>query len=53
MRTFPFLTDKYTETLQTRLEEQLISGETRQAYETDTVKVGDVKTIRLSSRGLK
>lgn len=51
--TFPFLTDRYTETLQTRLEEQLVSGATRTAYETDTVEVGDSLTrIRIPAIGL-
>jgi len=51
--TFPFLTDRYTETLQTKLRKQLVSGSTRTSYETDTVPVGHSLTrIRIPSIGL-
>ncbi len=50
---YPFLTDQYTETLQTRLEKQLISGHTERAYREKRVEVGDSLTrIRIPKIGV-
>ena len=50
---YPFLTDQYTHTLQSRLEKQLISGKTRVAYTTRKIPVGSSLTrIRIPKIGL-
>ncbi len=50
---YPIFTDRYTETLQTKLEQQLLSGETRTAYLSRAVEVGDSLTrIKIPSIGV-
>jgi sortase A len=50
---YPFLTDQYTETLQTRLSKELVEGKTQVAYRTGKVEVGDSLTrIRIPKIGL-
>lgn len=50
---YPFLTDRYTHTLQSHLAKQLVSGKTRIAYRTHTIPVGDSLTrIRIPKIGL-
>ena len=50
---YPFLTDSYTNHLQSRLERQLISGKTRIAYRTGKIAVGDSLTrIRIPKIGV-
>jgi sortase A len=50
---YPFLTDRYTEHLQSRLEKQLESPETRIAYRSRTIPVGDSLTrIRIPKLGV-
>ncbi|HEX2574888.1 MAG TPA: class D sortase [Aquihabitans sp.] len=50
---YPLLTDRYTETLQTRLEQQLVRGSTRTAYLAGRIEVGDSLTrIKIPKIGL-
>ena len=50
---YPFLTDQYTETLQTKLEKQLVKGSTRTAYLAGRIEVGDSLTrIKIPRIGL-
>lgn len=50
---YPFLTDQYTETLQTKLEKQLVKGSTRTAYLAGRIEVGDSLTrIKIPKIGL-
>ncbi|CAN5451140.1 hypothetical protein BH10ACT1_BH10ACT1_32330 [soil metagenome] len=50
---YPFLTDTYTEHVQTRLEKQLVKGSTRTAYLAGKIPVGDSLTrIKAPDMGL-
>jgi sortase A len=50
---YPFLTDQYTHTLQTRLSKELVEGKTAVAYRKGKIAVGDSLTrIRIPKIGL-